>query len=156
MDFTNPSNAKSIYNFLNKASSSLSTYATNPLWKVVDGPYRIQSFDPSTDANTLVVNKNYSGPVKPHISVIDDVAFTSYQAEADELLTGNLDVGPVDFTAFPEIPRLKSLGYNVWGYPDFGFNYIPYNFLDKTGDFNKIISQLYIRQALAHLQDEQR
>ncbi len=155
VDFTNPANAKAIYNFLNTASSSLATYGSNPLWQVVDGPYKIQSFDPSTDGNTLVVNKNYSGPVKPHITEIDDVAFTSYQAEFDEFLTGNLDVGPVDFSDFPQIAHLKSLGYSVWGFPDFGFNYIPYNFLDKTGDFDKIISQLYIRQALAHLQDEQ-
>ena len=89
VDFTNPANAKAIYNFLNAASSSLSTYGSNPLWQVVDGPYKIQSFDPSTDGNTLTVNKNYSGPVKPHISEIDNVAFTSYTAEFDELLTGS-------------------------------------------------------------------
>jgi peptide/nickel transport system substrate-binding protein len=154
VDFTNPANAKAIYNFLNKESSSLSTYGSDPLWQVVDGPYKIQSFDPSTDGNTLVANMNYSGPVKPHISVIDNVAFTSYTAEFDELLTGAIDVGTVDFSDFPQIAHLKSLGYTVWGYPDFGFNYIPYNFVDKTGDFNNIISQLYIRQALAHLQDE--
>jgi len=154
VDFTNPANAKAIYNYLNNASSSLSTYGSNPLWQVVDGPYKIQSFDPSTDGNTLSVNSSYSGPVKPHISVIDNVAFTSYQAEFDEFLTGNLDVGPVDFSDFPQLSKLKSLGYNVWGYPDFGFNYVPYNFLDKTGHFNKIIGQLYMRQALAHLQDE--
>lgn len=154
VDFTNPANAKAIYNFLNKASSTLSTYGSNPLWQTVDGPYKIQSFDPSTDGNTLVVNKNYTGPVKPHITEIDDLAFTSYQAEFDQFLTGNLDVGPVDFSDFPQLSKLKSLGYNVWGYPDFGFDYVPYNFLDKTGDFDKIISQLYIRQALAHLQDE--
>jgi peptide/nickel transport system substrate-binding protein len=154
VDFTNPAKAKAIYNFLNAASSSLSTYGSNPLWQVVDGPYKIQSFDPSTDGNTLTANENYSGPVKPHISEIDDVAFTSYTAEFDELLTGAIDVGDVDFSDFPQIAHLRSLGYAVWGYPDFGFEYIPYNFLDKTGDFDKIISQLYIRQALAHLQDE--
>jgi peptide/nickel transport system substrate-binding protein len=154
VDFTNPANAKAIYNFLNTASSSLSTYGSNPLWQVVDGPYKIQTFDPSTDGNTLIANENYSGPVKPHITEIDNVAFTSYTAEFDELLTGAIDVGTVDFSDFPQIAHLKSLDYTVWGYPDFGFSYIPYNFLDKTGDFDKIISQLYIRQALAHLQDE--
>lgn len=155
VDFTKAANAKAIYNYLNAASSSLSTYGSNPLWQVVDGPYKIQTFDPSTDANTLVVNNNYSGPVKPHITEIDDEAFTSYTAEFNEFLTGNLDVGPVDFSDFAQLPKLKSDGYTVWGYPDFGFNYVPYNFLDKTGDFNHIIAQLYIRQALAHLQDEQ-
>src|ERR1700722_13308538 len=154
VDFTNPPNAKAIYNYLNKASSPLSTYGSNPLWQTVDGPYKIQSFDPSTDGNTLVVNRNYSGPVKPHITEIDNVAFTSYAAEFNELLTGNVDVGPVDFSDFAQVKTLENDGYNVWGYPDFGFDYVPYNFLDKTGDFNHIIAQLYIRQALAHLQDE--
>jgi peptide/nickel transport system substrate-binding protein len=32
---------------------------------------------------------------------------------------------------------------------------VNYNFADKTGDFNNIINQLYVRQALAHLEDEQ-
>lgn len=155
IDFTNPKNAKAIYNYLNAQSSILSTFGTNPLWQTVDGPYKIQSFDPSTDANTMVVNTSYSGPVKPHITKIENLAFTSFQAEFDEFLTGNLDVGPVDFSDFAQLSKLKSLGYSVWGYPDFGFNYIPYNFLDKTGHFNKIIAQLYIRQALAHLQNQQ-
>jgi peptide/nickel transport system substrate-binding protein len=42
----------------------------------------------------------------------------------------------------------------VFGYPDWGFDYVNYNFADKTGDFNNIINQLYVRQALAHLEDE--
>jgi peptide/nickel transport system substrate-binding protein len=71
------------------------------------------------------------------------------------LLTGNLDVGYVDFSDLAQVSSLKSKGYNVWGAPDFGFSYVAYNFKDKTGDFNNIIGQLYIRQALAHLQDEQ-
>jgi peptide/nickel transport system substrate-binding protein len=32
---------------------------------------------------------------------------------------------------------------------------VTYNFKDTTGDFNNLISQLYIRQAFAHLEDEQ-
>ena len=30
-----------------------------------------------------------------------------------------------------------------------------YNFLDKTGDFNNIVGQLYFRQAMQHLEDQQ-
>ncbi|HXY44803.1 MAG TPA: ABC transporter substrate-binding protein [Acidimicrobiales bacterium] len=155
INFRNLANAEAIYKFLNAESSELSTYGSDPLWQVVDGPYRIKSFDPSTDGNVLVANPNYSGPVKPHITTIDDVAFTSTEAEFDELLSGNLDVGFVDFSDLQQVPRLKSLGYDVWGYPDFGNSFIVYNFKDRTGDFDNIISQLYIRQALAHLQDEQ-
>ena len=39
--------------------------------------------------------------------------------------------------------------------PDFGMEFGNYNFKDTTGDFNNIIAQPYIRQALAHLVDDQ-
>jgi len=50
---------------------------------------------------------------------------------------------------------VKLAGYNVFGYPTWGWNYIVYNFADTTGHFDKIIGQLYIRQVIAHLQDEE-
>jgi peptide/nickel transport system substrate-binding protein len=154
IDFTKPRNAKAIYKFLNAQSDRLSTYGTNPLWQTVDGPFKIKSFDSSTGGNTLVANDAYSGPVKPRIAAIDNVAFTSTSAEFNQLLTGQLTVGYVDFSDFPQVAKLEADGYNVWGAPDFGFNYIAYNFKDSTGDFDRIISQLYVRQALAHLQNE--
>ncbi|MFY9782738.1 MAG: ABC transporter substrate-binding protein [Acidimicrobiales bacterium] len=154
VNWKDPATAKLIYKYLNAQSSSLSTYGTNPLWQVVDGPFKIQSFDPSTDATDLVANTKYTGTQKPHIAGIDELAFTSTSSEFDQLLTGKLDVGYVDFSDLAEVPTLIKDGYNVWGYPEFGWEYIVYNFKDKTGDFGKIISQLYIRQALAHLQDE--
>lgn len=154
VNFKDPTTAKAIYKFLNAQSDSLSTYATNPLWQVVDGPYKIKTFDPSTDATDLVANTKYTGPQKSHLAGIDELAFTSTSSEFNQLLTGKLDVGYVDFSDLAQVPTLKKDGYSVWGYPDLGFNYIVYNFKDKTGDFDKIISQLYIRQALAHLQDE--
>jgi peptide/nickel transport system substrate-binding protein len=154
LDFTNPANAKKIYDFLNAQAKTLGTYATNPLWQVVDGPFKLKSFDVSTQGNVMVPNSTYSGPVKPSISELDNVAFTSTSAEFNQLLSGNLTVGFVDFSDLPQVAHLKSLGYNVWGFPDFGFSYVVYNFKDKTGDFNNIIHQLYIRQALAMLQNE--
>jgi peptide/nickel transport system substrate-binding protein len=154
VDFTNPVNAKAIYTFLNAQSNTLSTYGSNPLWKTIDGPFKITSFDASTDANTLVANPSYSGPSKPKIAGIDNVAFTSTSAEFNQLLTGKLDFGGVDYSDLPQVSKLEKEGYKVWGYPDLGFNYVTYNFKDKTGDFDKIISQLYFRQAFAHLQDE--
>ena len=152
--FNNLKNAAAIYKFLNAQSDKLSTYGSNPLWQVVDGPFKIKSFDPATDGNTLVANPAYTGPVKPHLAGIDDVAFTSTSSEFDQLLTGKLDVGFIDFSDLPQVPSLVSKGYSVFGYPDFGFAYVGYNFKDPTGDFDHIISQLYVRQALAHLQDE--
>lgn len=152
--FDNLKNATAIYNFLNAQAKDTKTYGSNPVWQVVDGPYKIQSFDPATGANTMVANTAYTGPVKPHITTVDEVSFTSPSAEFNQLLTGKLDVGYVNQTYIPQVPSLRSKGYDVFGYPDYGFYYIDYNFKDKTGNFNSIINQLYVRQALAHLQDE--
>jgi peptide/nickel transport system substrate-binding protein len=154
LDYTKPANAKAIYDYLAKQATDISTYATNPLWKDDSGPFTLTSFNASTDANVMKANAKYTGPNKPSISEIDQVAFTSDTAEFNQLLSGQLDVGAVPSADLPQVAALKRKGYNVYGYPDFGFDYILFNFKDTTGDFNKIISQLYVRQALAHLQDQ--
>jgi peptide/nickel transport system substrate-binding protein len=151
---TNPTDAKAIYDYLNKQSSTLSTYGTNPLWQDVDGPFKISFYNPSTNAVNLVANPAYTGADKPHIAAIDELAYTSTDAEFNDLLSGKLDVGYVDFSDLPQVAKLKSKGYNVYGLPDYGFQYLNYNFKDTTDDFNNVIGQLYVRQAFAHLQDE--
>jgi peptide/nickel transport system substrate-binding protein len=153
--FDNLTSAEAIYKFLASQSTDPKSYGTNPIWQVVDGPYKIQSFDPATGANVLVANTAYSGPAKPHITTVAEDSFTSSQAEFNQLLTGKLDVGQVPLADLPQVPALRSKGYSVYGYPDFGFSYIAYNFKDKTDGFNHVIGQLYMRQALARLQDEQ-
>jgi peptide/nickel transport system substrate-binding protein len=54
----------------------------------------------------------------------------------------------------PQVGQIQRNGYNVYGYPDLGFTYMVFNFKDKTGNWDKIIGQLYIRQAFAHLSDQ--
>ena len=68
LDYTNPANATKIFNFLNAQSKSISTYATNPLWQDVYGPYKLSSFNATTGAFTMVPNPTYSGPhASPHV-----------------------------------------------------------------------------------------
>jgi peptide/nickel transport system substrate-binding protein len=154
LDYTNPANAKKIYNFLSAASGSLHTYTTNPLWKVVDGPYTLTAFDASTGAFTLTPNQSYGGPHAKTISTFQAIPYTSDTAEFDAVRSGSVDIGYLPLDDVKQVPLVKDGGYNVFGYPGFFFNYIAYNFVDKSGDFNNIIGQLYIRQALAHLEDE--
>jgi peptide/nickel transport system substrate-binding protein len=154
LDFTDPANAKAIYDFLAAQSKSVTTYATNPLWQVVNGPFKLTSFNNTTGEFTMSPNSAYSGPHAPTVSSIKAVPFTSDTAEWNAVKSGSIDVGYVPFTDLPQVRSVKST-YNVWGYPGFGFQYVTYNFKDTTGDFNNIIKQLYIRQAFAHLEDEQ-
>ncbi len=153
LDPSVPANATKIYNFLAAQSKSVTTYATNPLWKVVDGPYQLTSFNNTTGAFTLSPNAKYSGPHASKMSNISAVPFTSDTAEWNAVKSGAIDQGYVPFADLPQVTSIKSK-YNVFGYPGYGFNYVTFNFKDKTGDFNNIIKQLYIRQAFAHLEDE--
>jgi len=154
LDFTNPINAMKIYNFLAAQNKLLSTYATNPLWQIVDGPYHLTAYNATSGAFTMAPSKSYGGPHAVHMSVFEGVPFTSSTAELSALKTGSVDVGYVDYSAVPQIPSIKRGGYNVFGLPDFGSDLAAFNFKDATGHFDSIASQLYFRQAMAHLQNQ--
>jgi peptide/nickel transport system substrate-binding protein len=153
LNFTNPANATKIYNFLSAQSKSLSTYATNPLWQVVDGPYKLTAFNTTSGAFTMVPNKAYGGPHAKVESNFQTVSETSDASEYNAVKSGSVDIGYIPSTDIANDNTVKS-AYNVFGYDSFGFDYVAYNFKDTTGDFNNIIGQLYIRQAIAHLEDE--
>jgi peptide/nickel transport system substrate-binding protein len=155
LDFTNPANAKKIYDYLAKQSGSTSTYATNPLWQVVDGPYRLTSFNNTTGAFTMAPNPRYGGPHSAKVPALQAIPYTSDTAEFNAVLSHSIDIGYMPLTDVPQLNAVKAAGYHVFGYPGWGFAYANYNFADKSGDFNNIISQFYIRQALAHLEDEE-
>jgi peptide/nickel transport system substrate-binding protein len=154
VDYTVPANAKKIYDYLNKQASTLATFGTNPLWKESDGPMKLESFNATTGDYSMGANPDYGGPQKPQYTTMSVETFTSTQAEFNQLLDGTLDIGGVDYSNLPQVNTLKAKGYSVFGLPDFGFEAAFLNFKDKTGDFDKIIGQLYIRQALAHLIDQ--
>jgi peptide/nickel transport system substrate-binding protein len=154
LDYSNPANAKKIFDYLNSQSKKLSTYASNPLWQDVDGPFKLTEFNTTTDANTMVPNPTYGGPQKARFSTLKAEYFASTTAEFNAVLDGAINMGIVDPTDLPEVPKIKAAGYNVYGYPDLGFSYAVFNFKDTTNNWDKVISQLYIRQALAHLSDQ--
>jgi peptide/nickel transport system substrate-binding protein len=154
VDFTQPANAAKIFAFLTAQSKSVSTYATNTLWQTVYGPYKLQSFNDTTGAFTMVPNTSYSGPHANPQSNYQGVPFTSNAAEWNAVKTGSIDFAYVPQEDNPQIPQLKGLGYNYYGMPDFGDYFVDYNFKDKTGDFNNVVAQLYFRQAMQHLEDQ--
>ena len=155
LDFTNPANAKKIYDFLAKASGSTGTYDSNPLWQVVDGPYRLTQFNNTTGGYTMAPNPKYGGPKSAIVPTLQAIPYTSDTAEFNAVLSHSIDIGYMPLTDVPQLNAVKAAGYHVFGYPGWGFAYANYNFADKTGDFNNIIRQLYIRQALAHLENEE-
>jgi peptide/nickel transport system substrate-binding protein len=143
--------AVAVYKFLNAESSTLNTYATNPLWQVVDGPFRLSSYQANSEV-TMAPNTHYSGPDKPSLSKVEFLNFTSDSAEYDELLSGMLDYGYVPFNDMPSARRVTSLGYSIVPWGQAGMNYAIYNYLNST--VGPLFQQLYIRQALQHLVDQ--
>jgi peptide/nickel transport system substrate-binding protein len=149
---------KAIYNYLGAPTGSqgadLSTYATNPLWQVVDGPYKISAFNPSSGNWSMVPNPNYGGPHASVEDTISAVTFTSLDAELNAVKAGQLDVAQIEQSAVPQLPQIKREGYQYFFIPDFGSNSANFNFQDKTGDFGAIANQVYFRQAMEHLENE--
>jgi peptide/nickel transport system substrate-binding protein len=142
--------AKAVYSFLQQQGGQMSTFATNPLWKVVDGPWALSSFQASTGYYTYVPNKHYSGPDKPYLSKIINEPFTTDTAELDDLRSGSsLDVGNLPFNDLRQESVLKSEGYSLASMPVAGVAEIMPNFYNAS--VGPILQQLYVRQALEEL-----
>jgi peptide/nickel transport system substrate-binding protein len=146
------------------ANNALKTYATNPLWQIVDGPWHLTSFDSSGDV-TMKPNPSYSGPIKPTLSEFKEIPFTSDSAEFNSLVAGNLTFGYLptqDVTASAKSPLVSGANNSRLGNFTlaplylYGINYFPYNFNSSgdNGNAGKIFSQLYVRQAFQYLIDQ--
>jgi peptide/nickel transport system substrate-binding protein len=141
--------AKAVWNFLQKQGTIESTFATNPLWQVVDGPFKLSQFQ--TDGYySYVPNKNYSGPAKPVLDKVIWTPFTDDTAEMNTLRSGtSLDLATLPLNDVRQIPALKAEGYSVAQVPVPGVAEILPNFYHPTA--GPLLRQLYIRQAMEYL-----
>ena len=150
---------KAVFNFLTAQAQIASTYATSPLWSVVDGPWKLSSFN--TDGNvTIVPNKSYSGSPKPKLAAVKFVPYTSDSAQYTALRSGQIDVGYIPSADLPQkpansvLPATDPLGssYNLQPFYFFGLAYAQPNFNNPTVGY--MVRQLYIRQALQEVFDQ--
>lgn len=160
---TDVNGCKAVFAYLTAASKDLPTYASSPLWSVVDGPWKLQSFN--SDGNvTFVPNPHYSGPVKAQVKQFKMVPFTTDAAEFNVVRGGKtLDVGyiPTQDIAQPKSastspaspgPNPLSANYRLMPWFLYGFNYFPINYNNPT--VGPIFKQLYFRQALQSVVDQ--
>ncbi|MGH7640143.1 MAG: ABC transporter substrate-binding protein [Candidatus Dormibacteria bacterium] len=146
---TATSGALGVAQFLNVQSQDISTYDSDPLWKVVDGPFQLARFLTSGYVK-LVPNKAYSGSPKPTISAFEELPFTSDSAEFNALRTGSLTIGYIPTQDLGQAKSLeRSEHYKLSEWPAFGITYIPFNFTNHTS--GPIFRQLYFRQAFQTL-----
>jgi peptide/nickel transport system substrate-binding protein len=148
-----------VNNFLTAQSKIANTYATSPLWSVVDGPWKLSSF--STTGNvTMVPNTKYSGAPKPKLSAIKFLPYTDDSTEYTALKTGQVDVGNIPSADLPPrtgssaLPATNPLGsgYTLQPFYSFGISYAQPNFNNPQVGF--MVRQLYIRQALQEVFDQ--
>jgi peptide/nickel transport system substrate-binding protein len=154
---TNESDCSAVYNYLNTEAGQMTSWASSPIWGVVDGPWKLQSFN-SDGNSTFVPNKDYSGPVKPTLAQFKELPFTTESSEYNVLRGGGnqITVGYLPSTDAPTKPADATVGSNpVSGYylsPLYlwSINYFPINEQSTTGN-GPIDKQLYFRQALQYL-----
>jgi peptide/nickel transport system substrate-binding protein len=145
--------ATKVFNFLYDQSETLSTYASNPLWQVVDGPFKITSYDSVNSRTELTANAAYSGPNKPRLAHVIVEGFPSNAAEVDALRSGEVDYGYIPYSDYGLVGYFKSHGFTVapWA-PDYEQS-VEIGFTSPV--YGPLVGQLYIRQALQHLVDEE-
>ncbi|HEX3618408.1 MAG TPA: ABC transporter substrate-binding protein [Solirubrobacteraceae bacterium] len=159
---TKPAWARKIYAFLNQQAKKLSSYASSPIWSIVDGPWKLQSLTSSGQA-AFVPNGRYDGPDKPKLAKFVELPFTSETAEFSVLRAGTakgdgggsspqISAGYVPDTDVPQAPALRSQGYRLSAFYPYGFDYFEPNFNNPT--VGPILRQLYFRQAFQHLVDQ--
>jgi peptide/nickel transport system substrate-binding protein len=144
--------AKAVFAFLTAQSKDVASYGSNPLWKVVDGPWKLVSYQ-TTGYAKFAANRAYAGPSKPRLSYFVELPYTSDTSELNVLRSGTtIDYGYLPTEDASQSSELASDGYTTVQWQGWGTSYFLMNFQNpKTGP---IIAQAYIRQAMQSLIDE--
>jgi peptide/nickel transport system substrate-binding protein len=157
---TSTAGCAAVFSFLTAQAKDTSTYATSPVWSVVDGPWKLSAFTVA-GADTFVPNKAYSGSPKPTLSAFKYVTYTTDAAEYTALKTGSLDVGQVPPADLPQKPLSQALpssnplgsGYKLDPFYTYAIAYYQVNFSNPT--YGPAFKQLYFRQALMYVNDQE-
>jgi peptide/nickel transport system substrate-binding protein len=157
---TTVSDCTAVYKYLDSQSRNLNGYVNSPLWSIVDGPWKLTSFN-ADGYVAMVPNKSYTGPVKPRLSQFEELPFTTDAAEYDVLRapssSSKVDVGYIPSEDLPAKPAGAAVGsnplpgYSLAPWDDWGISFYTMNEQDTIGDHGAIIKQLYFRQAMAYL-----
>ena len=153
---------KNVEAYLTAQSTNTKTF-TNSMWQGGDsGPWRLTSFDASGNA-TFQPNSKYSGPQEAQVRFVKEIAFSSIQAEENDLTSGKLSIGYLDPSVLASpAPIVGKPGPN-WGPvaslysmatgSSWSFNYATFNFTASNPDVTPI-DYLYVRQALQYAVDQ--
>jgi peptide/nickel transport system substrate-binding protein len=161
------SDCAAVYKYLDAQSKALTSYVGSPIWSIVDGPWKLSAFNADGHI-TFVPNPKYSGPIKPSLAQFQEVPFTTDAAEYNVLRSPaaggqKISVGYLPSQDAPAKPAGSSPltagsnplpGYSLSPLYVWGINYYVTNFQSTTGN-GPVINQLYFRQALAYLLNQE-
>lgn len=145
---TTTAGAKAVFNYLTREATSSSTYDTNPLWQVVDGPFKLMTYDTS-GYTVFAANPKYSGKVKATYSELTLEPFTTDAAEFTALRDGELDYGYTPPEDSGQIPVISRDGYVSKPWIGWSINYFPMNMNNPA--VGPIFRQLYFRRAFQEM-----
>ncbi len=144
--------AKKVFTFLFSQAKERNVYATNPLWKTVDGPWVVSGYDQVTHTASFNANPHYTGPTKPRLAGYKVYSYTTETAEIDALRSGTLTFGYLPPSSLGEESYFKSHGFAIKPWPVFYNEVVELGYTSTT--WGPLVKQLYIRQALQHLINE--
>jgi peptide/nickel transport system substrate-binding protein len=152
--------------YLDAQSQASKTWDSSPVWSVVDGPWKLKSFDAASGAFSQVPNPTYAGPTKPTLTQLNWLPESSADSEYTVLKAGDTGASAIQIgfipssdvptktgTAYPSNP-LKAQNYVYQSGETDQVTYYQLNY-GNSGIAGKLINQLYFRQALQETIDQQ-
>ncbi|WP_245689729.1 peptide ABC transporter substrate-binding protein [Streptomyces chattanoogensis] len=128
-----------------------SRFATDPLWKTVNGPWTVEKWTTSGQVS-LTPNKKYRGPDTPHLDRVILKPFTTADSEFNVLRAGGVDYGYIPPSVMARSAAFKQLGYRIDPWEGWAVTYIVLNYHHPAA--GPLLRQSYLRQALQHLIDQ--
>ncbi|MBD0742396.1 ABC transporter substrate-binding protein [Streptomyces sp. CBMA152] len=156
-----------VFRYLSAASVDKKTFATNPLWQISDGPWKLKSYDADSGAYSIVRNKAYSGVHKPYLDEVDFVAYTDADTEYADLRAGASSPNALQIGI---LPKAHAAQFNKndpqAGNPlaRQGYHIAPVTYLDsityyqinfQSSQHGKLFRQPYFTKALQDSYDQQ-
>ncbi|NSC24068.1 peptide ABC transporter substrate-binding protein [Streptomyces albus subsp. chlorinus] len=142
---------KKVFARLLSHAKRLSKFDSDPLWKTTAGPWRIERWTASGNVS-LVPNKRYGGPDRPHLDRVVLKPFTTAGSEFNVLRAGGLDYGYIPPSVMAQSRHFEETGYRVDPWESWGITYIVPNLNHPaTGP---LMRQRYLRRALQSLIDQ--
>src|SRR4051794_14986598 len=153
--------AAAVYAYLMERNADKDSFATSPIWNVVNGPWRLKAYSRESGA-VFVPNEHYSGPVKPRLTEFRQIPTASDEAEFELLRRGSVQIGFLPFERVTEPTTDPRVGGSNPLAPDYrlipqvlySIPYFPLN-LNNPTVAGHIFRQLYFRQALQSALDQE-